>query len=318
MKRGQGGYCALVAVDKPLGMTSHDVVNRVRRITGERRVGHAGTLDPAASGVLVIGIGAATRLTHFLTGHDKRYRARIAFGTETDTYDAEGRVVETAPTPPDIADAGFAARVVSDLVGVHKQVPPAFSAKRTQGKHAYERARTGEDVMLEPVEIRIGDAGFVSIETAETAAGMPDGTTIWNVEMKVSSGTYIRSIAHDLGHSLGTVAHLAGLRRIESGRISIDDAVTLEELEERGVTRCQLDPARSLGFPIATICPGMVPALEQGKAIGLDDCPGLDRHVIEGQPCSIVCGDRLRGVHVLTSGVLKPRTVIPGGVTGVR
>ena len=143
MRRGPSAVNALLAVNKPVGMSSHDVVNRVRRAVGERRVGHAGTLDPAASGVLVVGIGQATKLLGLLTLDRKSYRARIEFGSQTDTDDAEGEVIERAEVPAELSDPDIAAARLAGLVGEHDQVPPAYSVVSVGGKRAYAMAREG-------------------------------------------------------------------------------------------------------------------------------------------------------------------------------
>ena len=150
MKRGESGLSLVVGVDKPSGMTSHDVVNRCRRIFGEKRVGHTGTLDPLASGVLPICIGPATRLGAYLTGHDKAYRATIAFGVGTDTDDCEGTVTRTGEAPVEAGDRSFAEQAVEQMLGPQKQMPPAYSAIKVNGKKSYEAAREGHIIELSP------------------------------------------------------------------------------------------------------------------------------------------------------------------------
>ena len=226
MRRGTSGINCLLAIDKPLGLTSHDVVSRVRRVLGERRVGHAGTLDPAASGVLVVGVGQATRLLGMLTLDDKRYEARIAFGTQTSTDDVEGEVVLTRPVPERLAEPGVAAAVVASLVGSCDQVPPAYSAISVDGRRAYDRARAGEEVELPVRHVTIHEAALTGVETGDEL--------VWLCSFHVSKGTYVRSIARDLGQSMGTAAHLAGLRRTASGPVGIDACLSLEELEALG------------------------------------------------------------------------------------
>ncbi len=244
-KRGQSGLSLLVGVDKPKGMTSHDVVNCCRRVFGERRVGHTGTLDPLASGVLPICVGPATRLDNYLTGHDKRYRATMRFGSETDTDDALGTVTRQAPVPGRFADPSFAEEQVRSLVGEHDQVPPRYSAVKLQGKKAYERARAGQDVQLPARRIRVLESSLVAV-----GACPETGLTTWEFDVKVSKGTYIRSLVRDLGRALECPAHLLELRRLSSGLVHLQDCVSLEELQRRGV-EAALDPVRVLGLRCA-------------------------------------------------------------------
>lgn len=241
MKRGASGLSLVVGVRKPVGMSSHDVVNAVRRIFQEKRVGHMGTLDPLASGVLPICVGPATRLDAYLTNHEKRYRVRIAFGRETTTDDAEGQTVAEAPVPAHFADEAFASAAVSALVGEHKQVPPAYSAIKVNGQTAYKLARAGKDVQLEARTISIFNARLEGVgENPESAQ------IYWDVDLDVSKGTYIRSVARDLGRELGCPAHVAALERTQAGRIVLDECVSLDTLESLKV-QAALDPVRVLG-----------------------------------------------------------------------
>jgi tRNA pseudouridine55 synthase len=210
-------------VDKPVGLTSHDVVQIIRRGTGIRRAGHTGTLDPRASGVLVILIGPAVRLSEFVSASDKRYQATIHLGASTDTYDSEGTIVaQPGPSVPvtDIEEDYFN-EVLQRFVGEIEQVPPPYSAVKVQGKKAYEMAREGEEVDLSPRIIKV-----YSLDVLEWA---PPEVVI---DVYCSSGTYVRSLANDLGKALGTGAHLVGLRRTKSGRFTLRDAVPLRRLQE--------------------------------------------------------------------------------------
>jgi tRNA pseudouridine55 synthase len=211
----------VLVVDKPIGMTSHDVVQVIRRGTGIRRAGHTGTLDPRASGVLVILIGPAVRLSEYVSASDKRYQATIRLGASTDTYDAEG-VVTGAPTVPvDEISEEYFNDVLQRFVGEIEQVPPPYSAVKVQGRKAYEMAREGEEVDLAPRMIKV-----YSLDVLEWAP--PEAV----VDVYCSSGTYVRSLANDLGKSLGSGAHLVGLRRTKSGRFTLRDAVPLRRLQE--------------------------------------------------------------------------------------
>ena len=198
-------------------MTSHDVVARVRKLIGQKRVGHTGTLDPLATGVLPICVGQATRVAEYLSEGGKAYRATIRFGIETTTYDAEGEVVREAPvslTREEIA------AVLPEFLGEQEQVPPVYSAIKRDGKPLYALARAGSSVTPEPRRVRIDALTVVAWE-------MPDLT----LDIECGKGTYIRSLAFDLGRRLGPGAYLAGLIRTRSGRFTLDQSVTLEELE---------------------------------------------------------------------------------------
>ena len=190
VKRGLSGLSLVVGVNKPAGMSSHDVVNRCRSIFGERRVGHTGTLDPMATGVLPICVGPATRLGAYLTGHDKRYRVSIAFGAGTDTDDAAGTVVRTGEVPDRVLDPEFAAAFVASLVGRRKQMPPAYSAIKVNGKKSYEAARAGNIIDLAPRDIEVYDARLLGVHEGD-GEELPS----WDVSFEVSKGTYIRSDA---------------------------------------------------------------------------------------------------------------------------
>jgi tRNA pseudouridine55 synthase len=211
----------VLVVDKPVGLTSHDVVQIIRRGTGIRRAGHTGTLDPRASGVLVILIGPAVRLSEYVSASDKRYQATIRLGTSTDTYDSEGIVTGTPTVPVDEIDEDHFTEVLERFIGEIEQVPPPYSAVKVQGRKAYEIAREGDEVDLSPRIIKV-----YSLDVLEWA---PPEVVI---DVYCSSGTYVRSLANDLGKELGTGAHLVGLRRTKSGRFTLRDAVPLRRLQE--------------------------------------------------------------------------------------
>lgn len=216
----------LVLVDKPAGVSSHDVVGAARRALGERRIGHAGTLDPFATGLLVLLVGRATRLLPHLPGDPKVYEAVIRFGSETDTEDLQGEVTLTAPLPSREAFMG----ALPALCGTILQVPPAYSAKRIDGKRAYAMARAGEVVELKPVTVRVDRWEVLGLV-------MHDGLVAEaTVRITCGGGTYVRSLARDLARNCGSAAHLVALRRTASGPFGVADAVTLEDLRERTVT----------------------------------------------------------------------------------
>lgn len=208
----------VLVVDKPVGMTSHDVVQVIRKGSNIRRAGHTGTLDPRASGVLVVLVGPAVRLSEYVSASDKRYQAVIMLGTTTDTYDADGKT--TSSSPVNVTEEQFDTEL-QKFVGQIEQVPPPYSAVKVQGHKAYELARKGEEVELEPRIINV-----YSLELLEWA---PPEVVI---DVNCSSGTYVRSLVNDLGERLGCGATLTGLRRTKSGRFTLRDAVPLRKLRE--------------------------------------------------------------------------------------
>lgn len=229
----------LVVVDKPAGITSHDVVARVRRLAGTRKVGHAGTLDPMATGVLVVGINRATRLLGHLLLTDKGYDATVRLGVATSTDDAEGGVLETVSVDG-LSDADV--RLAIDaMVGEIDQVPSAVSAIKIDGKRAYERVRAGEEVQIAARRVRIGAIEISRIERVEDFLDI-------DISVQCSSGTYIRAIARDLGATLGVGGHLTALRRTAVGPFGLGSARTLEELAEEFELLDISDAARA-SFP---------------------------------------------------------------------
>ena len=209
----------ILNLNKPRGPTSHDVVDRVRELTGIRRVGHAGTLDPLATGVLLICIGQATRVSEYLMAGHKVYRAQVRLGITTDTYDAEGHVVAEAPVEVDRAEVEAA---LAQFRGTIEQIPPIYSAVKHKGTPLHRLARQGvaaEQIPLKPRQVEISRLKLTAWE--------PQALTL---EVTCSSGTYVRSLAHDLGQALGCGAHLTGLTRLASGSFRLEDAVTLAEL----------------------------------------------------------------------------------------
>ncbi len=207
----------ILILDKPSGLTSHDAVNHVRRATQIRQVGHAGTLDPLATGVLVMCLGQATRISEYLLGHDKAYRATIRLGLETNTYDADGEIVATRDVNIDRAAVEHA---LAQFVGEIEQIPPMYSAIKRDGQKLYELARQGIEIARE--------ARTVVIRSIELREYRPPDATI---DVRCSAGTYIRSIAHDLGAALGTGGHLIGLMRTAAGSFTIEQAITLPAFE---------------------------------------------------------------------------------------
>lgn len=265
----------LLIVDKELGITSHDVVARARRILGTRKVGHAGTLDPAASGVLVLGVGRATRLLGYLSGHDKTYRATIRLGQATTTDDAEGEPLESVVDPSRLTSAQISDAVAA-LTGQLDQVPSAVSAIKVDGRRAYARVRAGEQVELaaRPVVVRRFDV------LREAACGPFRDV---EVEVECSAGTYVRALARDLGAALGVGGHVTALRRTVSGRFdescaaSLPDARALEP-EALALLRAQtwgrlvpIGAALQLSFPSVQVDAQEAARVRSGQPLNLPD-----------------------------------------------
>jgi tRNA pseudouridine55 synthase len=238
--RDSAGKWGLVVVDKPPGVTSHDVVGRCRRIFGTRKVGHAGTLDPMATGVLIVGIERATKILGLLTATDKSYAATMRLGQITSTDDADGEVLHTV-SADGVSDARIGGAVAT-LRGEIAQVPSAVSAIKVAGKRAYELAREGQTVELEPRNVRIHRFDVLDIRRR-------DGLVDVDVEVDCSSGTYIRALARDVGATLEVGGHLTALRRTRVGRFGLDQARTLEELADRPRLSYSLDEACLQSFP---------------------------------------------------------------------
>jgi tRNA pseudouridine55 synthase len=227
------GLEGLLLVDKPAGWTSHDVVARVRRLCGTRRVGHAGTLDPMATGLLLLGIGRATKLLTFFVGCDKEYAATVRLGQATLTDDAEGGVLSAVDASGVSRSALDAA--VGRLTGAIEQVPSAVSAIKIEGQRSYARVRSGEDVQLAARLVTVSRFSVLDVRPAGSSVDV-------DVEVEVSSGTYVRALARDLGALLGVGGHLTALRRTRVGRFRLVDAVPLDQLEPGAPV-----PVRSMG-----------------------------------------------------------------------
>ena len=257
----------ILNLNKQPGPTSHDVVDHVRKLTGIRRVGHAGTLDPLAAGVLLVCIGRATRVAEYLMAGHKVYRARVRLGISTDTYDAEGTVTSEAPVEVNRVQVEAA---LSSFRGVIAQVPPVYSAIKHRGTSLHRLARRGVAVEQIPLKAR-----QVEILRLELTAWEPPECTL---EVTCSSGTYVRALAHDLGQALGCGAHLSGLIRLASGRFHVEDAITLEEFAEiaaQGRWETTLHPIDA--------------ALARFRALYVD--ADAARRLCSGQPISFPPGD---------------------------
>jgi tRNA pseudouridine55 synthase len=284
----------VLVCDKPAGLTSHDVVARVRRLAGQRRVGHGGTLDPPATGVLVLALGRATRLLPFLLTEPKRYLAEVAFGAATDTLDAAGTVTDTAAA--DRVDEPALRAALAGFLGPQEQVPPMVSAIKVGGERLYAKARRGEEVERAPRPIVIHELELLGFAGGERPLA--------TLAVVCSGGTYVRSLAADLGRALGTLAHLASLRRTAVGRFAEADAHTLEELAEPGrMEAAVLDPAAAMASTATrALTPDEASALATGRTL---DPTG------RGDPVAAVGPDgRLVAVIQDSAGRARPKVVL--------
>jgi tRNA pseudouridine55 synthase len=221
----------VIIVDKPAGWTSHDVVNRMRRILNQRSIGHLGTLDPLATGVLPLVTGSLTRLAQFYTASEKTYEGVIRFGFATNTYDADGEPIsEPAPTNPSLEQLQ---ELAAGFQGIIEQVPPPFSAKKIHGVPAYKLARKQQEVVLKPVQVEIKEFAILAVENDRA-----------RFRARVASGTYMRSVAHEMGQRLGPGAHLESLRRTSVAEFEITQAHTIEEIEKQ-IKDCELKNCHS-------------------------------------------------------------------------
>ncbi len=278
----------VVVIDKPPGLTSHDVVNRVRRILGQRSVGHLGTLDPSATGVLPIVLGNLTRLAQFYAHSEKSYEGVIRFGFATDTYDADGEPI--TPQQKVHVNGAEVRALAAQFQGIIKQMPPPFSAKKIAGVPAYKLARKNKEVTLTPVQVEIKE--FEILDTAADQAGF---------RARVASGTYIRSVAHEMGQKLGCGAHLASLRRTAVAEFALEDAHTLEALEtamQQGIAESLFVHPRKLvpQFPSVTATDESAALIRSGRAVNLPEMSRAAQvKVFYGQRDLIAIATRIAG-----------------------
>lgn len=252
----------IINFNKPRGRTSFSIIGPVRKGTGQKRVGHAGTLDPLAEGVLLLCLGSATRVTEYLMDLPKTYRGTVQLGVETDTYDAEGEVTATHDVAVDEAQVR---KALTAFVGEIEQRPPAHSAVKIGGKRAYERARRGEEIEMKPRKVHVYRLDLVHFESPEV-----------EIEVECSRGTYVRSLAHDLGQALGCGGHLSALTRLRVGPFHVEDAVTEETLQAAladGTWRDHLQPidCALLHLPALTVPMEDEKDLRHGQAAHVDD-----------------------------------------------
>ena len=281
----------ILVIDKPAGMTSHDVVDAVRRKFKTKKVGHAGTLDPDATGILVLGLGRATRLLTFTQSAPKRYRARARFGTTTTTQDAAGEVV--AQTTPTFDEAELAA-ALDKFTGAIEQIPPMVSAVKVGGERLYKKARRGEDVKRAPRKVTIFELQPTAIDLDAYEA---------DLDVVCSGGTYIRTLVHDIGEVLGCGAHLASLRRTESGGFGESDAA---DLERAGASDLRPIDEAVRELPRLDLDASQASAVANGR--GLPVAEDLD--LGEGQHVAVFASDRLLAVYVRRGDELRAERVL--------
>ncbi|MEO0248477.1 MAG: tRNA pseudouridine(55) synthase TruB, partial [candidate division WOR-3 bacterium] len=299
----------VMVIDKPKGLSSHDVIYRVRRGLHLKCIGHTGTLDPFATGVLVLCIGKATRLQQFFVGGDKEYLARVRLGFATDTYDLTGKRME-APTTVNHVQLEELEKVIGEFRGEQEQVPPMFSAKKKDGVKLYRLARRGEVVERQPIKVIIHEIELLD-ENGRKIIANPDGTADVTLRVKCSAGTYIRTLAHDIGQRLGCGAHLVDLRRTAAGEFRIEAAIGLEAFEQLA----KEGKAPELIIPLSRLLTEMPQiTLSEEEAWRITHGQGLRRiaptegkyvRLVDAQGRLVAVGENLQG-----SGFIQPRVVL--------
>ena len=301
----------LLIIDKAAGMTSHDVIDRVRKKTG-LRAGHSGTLDPQATGVLLVCVGSSTRLARFLQGHDKVYEGVVRLGWATDTYDAEGDPAAHPIEPPPL-DRRTVEAALQEFVGTFEQTPPVYSAKKLRGQPAYKRARRGEPVTPDPVEVTVYSAELLNLRADEI-----------DIKIHCGAGTYVRTLAHDLGAALGCPAHLAGLRRTHNGPFALDEALEWQAVTEMSgeELRAAIIPAADAlpDWPAAVISIAGIDALRTGRMLetgwilarreGGSGAPEGWVKVLDER------GEMRAAGEMVPGGLIQPRIVLQPSSTG--
>jgi len=306
----------VLCVDKPSGLTSHDVVDRVRRRLGVRRVGHAGTLDPMATGVLIIGVGSTTRLLGIIGGHDKEYTATIRLGSSTTTDDREGDVLAQATTQDiqHVTDAAIA-ETVAHFTGALEQRPSAVSAVKVDGKRAYQRVRDGEEVDLPARAVTVEEFMILDIRHGDA-----DSSTAIDVDVRVrcSAGTYIRSLARDVGEELGVGGHLTELRRTRSGTVDVTECIDLDGADLEHVSAPGVFARRHL--PAVDLDDDQVVRVRNGARVGVD-VPGASTVALIGPGedlVAVVDGTASGGQYSITAvfPAIPSRVVPPTSGSG--
>ena len=282
----------VLVIDKPPGMTSHDVVDRVRKELRTKKVGHGGTLDPDATGVLLVGVGKATRFLSYAQAAPKRYSALTRFGTSTTSQDASGEVIESR-SAADLTESDVE-RILPDFTGDIEQIPPMVSAVKIDGERLYRKARRGEEVERPARPVRVYQLKLLSFSPGDEPEAQLD--------VRCSGGTYIRTLAHDMGEALGCGAHLRELRRTEANGFALTDAVALEDIGA--------DKLRPLTDAVRDL-----PATEVGSDAAKDVSYGrpltAETSVSEGEFTAIVSEGRLLGVYRAEGSRLVPERVVP-------
>lgn len=296
----------ILAVDKPAGPTSHDVVARARRALRTRRVGHTGTLDPFASGLMLLCVGQATRLAEFLTGFAKSYEATAHLGIATDTLDCQGEVTAEVDLDAEL-DRARVAEALSTQRGLIEQVPPQFSAKKVDGEAMYHRARRGEHVELTPVPIEIHEIDLTRFALPEI-----------DFALTCSSGTYVRCVARDVGQALGVGAHLTALRRTRVGAVHVSDALSIEAFDDPDLLeKARIEPLDALAeIPAIDVAAESVARLRHGQRIRIsaalvDEAPegASTSHGKLSETVIVRHGTELIAIAELYDGLLRPRKV---------
>jgi tRNA pseudouridine55 synthase len=288
----------ILIVDKPVGPTSHDVVDRVRKASGIRRVGHAGTLDPFASGVLLLLLGSATRLSEYFLKMGKSYTATVRLGVETETHDPEGEVTREDSGWREVTEEEIR-RALDGFRGRVLQVPPAYSAKKVRGEAAHRRIRRGEEVELSPVPVEIHE-----LELLET--NLPDV----RLALRCSSGTYVRALARDLGKSLGVGGYLTALRRTRIGPFDLDSTLSLDSLQDQTDVRAGLiSAAQALShLPVVSVGASEAVLIRQGQFLQL-----TEKEVPEETPICVLLDGELLAIAAREGDRLRPRKVFVHG-----
>ncbi len=279
----------LLLIDKSAGMTSHDVVYRVRRALGTKKVGHAGTLDPLATGLLVVAVGPATRFLRYIDLEPKEYVFSVTFGRETTTYDSEGDVVKEAPVPPDLEK-----RIRTSLIeflGDIQQLPPLYSAVKKDGRPLYAYARKGEEVEREPRDVTVYSLELQGVEG-----------DVAHIKCVCSGGTYVRSIAHDLGQMVGCGAYASRLRRTTVGRFRVEDAIKPEEATAKDIVpmATAIEP-----MPIIALTDGQLRLVQHGNFLRVDNAPNEKLAALTDEEGNVVCVARV------LENELHPECVVP-------
>jgi len=293
IKQAANEIHGFVIVDKPTGMTSHDVVHQIRKLANTRKVGHAGTLDPDATGVLVVGLGKATRLLTFIVADNKTYQATIRLGQSRTTDDAQGEIIETKSCENITSD--LIKSEIEKFVGDIQQIPSSVSAIKIEGKRAYDLVRLGEKVELAPRSVHISAIDVHEIKEVENFIDV-------QVTVHCSSGTYIRALARDLGNSLNVGGHLISLRRVQSGQWLISKAHKLSEIKPGNLPLISMASVATSIFPSVTIDVNEIKELVHGRSVRITHTPAQTIAVVDKSPnlIALAHGDGL---------VLKPHVV---------